>query len=185
MMAFLKRKYSSCCSSLGFQGPNTITNIANVQRMKSVSKFHVWFCDSFFLSICFTQPTCVLLYRGCGWGGYCQRAYGARKATESPLFWLLAGGWSAEWPLATTLRRLFCIVVCWVACGGCCGCGGGVVVWCRTTSVGCTLLLCSSRFRSLLRTRRMAIIVPLLPTILLEGPRDVKPKIAIFRPFRY
>lgn len=41
---------------------------------------------------------------------------------------------------------------------------------CRTTSAtGWTLLLCSSRLRSLLRTRRMAIIVPLLPTIFLNS----------------
>jgi len=57
----------------------------------------------------------------------------------------------------------------------------GGAEWWRTTSVGCTLLLCSSRFRNLLRTRRIAIIVPLLPTILL-GLREEKPKIAILRP---
>lgn len=63
MMAFLKRKYSSCGSSLGFQGPNTITNIANVQRMKSVSKFHVWFCDSFFVDLFHAAYLCIVVQR--------------------------------------------------------------------------------------------------------------------------
>lgn len=69
--------------------------------------------------------------------------------------------------------------VCWVATGA--GAVGVPAVW-RTTSAGCTLLLCSSRFRNLLRTSRMAIIVPLLPTILGLGLFDVKLKIAIFKP---
>lgn len=106
-----------------------------------------------------TRVSWSLLYMyGCGGGGgYCQRNCPRYANGSGCKAWGAVGGWALKL----------------VAAG---------VVWWSTTSAGWTLLLCSSRFLNLLRTRRIAIIVPLLPTILSLGLRVEKLKIAILRP---
>lgn len=97
------------------------------------------------------KHTWSLLYRVlyCCGGGYCHRNW--------PRY---ANGWSVGDKACGCIANVFnCGII---------DCCVDPFVWvCKTTSVGWTLLLCSSRFRNLLRTSRIAIIVPLLPTILI------------------
>lgn len=91
------------------------------------------------------QLTWLLLYRYCwaGAGGCVQRNC-PRYVRSECRTWLTAWFCPFTW------------FPWWLAAG---------VVWRTTSATGWTVLLCSSRLRSLLRTRRIAIMVPLLPTI--------------------
>lgn len=114
-------------------------------------------CSNMFKQCCKSKLTWSLLYKANwgGGGGYCHRNCPLYANGSGGMFW------------AGTVVPLFPFTG-----------GRFVAVW-RTTSAGCTLFECSSRFLNLLRTSRIAIIVPLLPTILSFGVSFENLKIAI------